>query len=165
MKALVAIAVLLGSAAGMPLAAADAKTPVRPYTIVNGKVDAATFRGWKVYHQACYLCHGLDAVGTQLAPSLVEKLRNLSADQFAIKVATSYRIVTGLEASTSDDPTARRDAMLAGVQRREDPVLLMPAWEGNASVKPHLSDLYAYLKARSDGALGPGKPHRAGAHH
>jgi len=54
--------------------------------------------------------------------------------------------------------------MMAEVNRREDPVLLMPAWEGDPKVKPHLSDLYAYLKARSDGVLEPGKPRRLADH-
>jgi mono/diheme cytochrome c family protein len=129
-----------------------------PYRVVGGKVDAATYTGWRVYHQACYLCHGVDAVGTALAPSLVDKLRDLTAAQFAVKVATSYRIILGLEAAGGDDPTAMREAMMAEVTRKEDPILLMPAWEGDKRVQPHLSDLYAYLKARSDGALGPGKP-------
>jgi hypothetical protein len=91
-------------------------------------------------------------------------MQHLSAQDFAIKVATSYRIVLGLEAASGDDPTAIREAMMAEVKRQEDPILLMPAWEGDPKVKPHLSDLYAYLKARSDGALGPGKPRRLANH-
>jgi hypothetical protein len=34
----------------------------------------------------------------------------------------------------------------------------MPAWESNEGVEPHVLDIYAYLRARADGALGPGKP-------
>jgi hypothetical protein len=134
------------------------KTP--PYRVVGGRVDDATFAGWRVYHQACHGCHGVDAIGTSLAPSLVDKMHDMSSEAFAIKVATSYRIVLGLEAATSDDPNARREALLAALRRREDPVLLMPAWDGDPKVEPHLGDLYAYLKARSDGKLGPGRPPR-----
>jgi hypothetical protein len=129
-----------------------------PYRIVNGRVDRATFTGWRIYHQSCHVCHGVDAVGTAIAPSLTERLRELSPEEFAIKVATSYRIVRDLEEATGDDPAARREALILRLKAHEDPVLLMPAWEGYPTVKPHLSDLYAYLKARSDGALGPGKP-------
>ena len=34
----------------------------------------------------------------------------------------------------------------------------MPAWRGDASVSPHVLDLYAYLSARADGKLGPEEP-------
>ncbi len=34
----------------------------------------------------------------------------------------------------------------------------MPVWMDDPGMKPHILDLYAYLKARSDGAIGPGKP-------
>ena len=138
------------------------KTP--PYRVVGGRVDDGTFAGWRVYHQACHGCHGVDAIGTSLAPSLVDKMHDMSPEAFAIKVATSYRIVLGLEAATNDDPNARREALVAALQRGEDPVLLMPAWDGDPRVKPHLSDLYAYLKARSDGKLGPGRPRRISLH-
>jgi hypothetical protein len=36
----------------------------------------------------------------------------------------------------------------------------MPAWEGDSKVRPYLLDLYAYLRARADGVLGPGRPQR-----
>ena len=158
------LSAILAAAASATAMGGDLPAASPAYRVVGGKVDNATYTGWRVYHQACYLCHGMDAVGTALAPSLVEKMRDLSAEDFAIKVATSYRIVLGLDAAHGDDPTALREAMMAEVKRREDPILLMPAWEGDPKVKPHLSDLYAYLKARSDGALGPGKPHRLANH-
>jgi hypothetical protein len=47
-------------------------------------------------------------------------------------------------------------------QRGERGQVLMPAWEANTKVKPHVIDLYAYLQARADGALGPGRPSRSG---
>jgi hypothetical protein len=34
----------------------------------------------------------------------------------------------------------------------------MPAWDGDPNVKPHVMDLYAYLRARADGVLGEGRP-------
>jgi hypothetical protein len=165
MKRYVAIlSAILAAAASPRVTADDHPASPAPYRVVGGRVDNATYIGWQVYHQSCYLCHGLDAVGTALAPSLVDSMHHLSAQDFAIKVATSYRIVLGLDAASGDDPTAIREAMMAEVRRQEDPLLLMPAWEGDPKVKPHLSDLYAYLKARSDGALGPGKPRRLATH-
>jgi len=34
----------------------------------------------------------------------------------------------------------------------------MPAWDADPQVNLHVLDLYAYLSARADGKLGPGKP-------
>jgi hypothetical protein len=45
--------------------------------------------------------------------------------------------------------------------RSEAGELRMPAWEDNAGIRPRVTDLYAYLRARADGALGPGTPKRA----
>lgn len=132
----------------------------KPYRIVNGKVDDSTYRGWRIYHSSCHTCHGVDGTGTQVAPSLVERMRDLSAKDFTVKVLTSYRIVLDSDSAWADDSTAIRDAIVAEVLRRERGELAMPAWEGNPKVHPHLLDLYAYLKARADGALGPGKPQR-----
>lgn len=126
-----------------------------PYRIVAGKVDDSTFLGWGAYHSACHTCHGPDAVGTAVAPSLVERVKLLSARDFTIKVLTSYRIV-----APAGDPTGQRDAFLEEILRRERGELTMPAWEGEGKVRPHVLDLYAYLRARADGALGPGKPQR-----
>jgi hypothetical protein len=133
----------------------------KPYRIVNGKVDDATYRGWRAYHSACHTCHGVDAVGTNVAPSLVERVQRLSERQFIYKVLTSYRITLPASESTGDDPTAIRGAIVDEVIRRERGELVMPAWEGDSKIRPHVLDLYAYLRARADGALGPGQPQRA----
>jgi hypothetical protein len=34
----------------------------------------------------------------------------------------------------------------------------MPPWKDNPNVNKYFEELYAYLKARSDDALPPGKP-------
>jgi hypothetical protein len=62
------------------------------FTLIRSKVDDATYRGWRAYHSACHTCHGVDAVGTSVAPSLAERVRRLSQRQFIYKVLTSYRI-------------------------------------------------------------------------
>jgi hypothetical protein len=154
---------IAGLLCAMPLAtqAGDRPAPEqKPYHIVNGKVDEATHRGWQIYHSSCHTCHGVDAVGTQIAPSLVERVRELSAKDFTVKVLTSYRIVLNSESVGSDDSTAVRDAFVAEVLRRERGDVVMPAWQSDSKVHPHLLDLYAYLKARADGVLGPGEPKR-----
>jgi mono/diheme cytochrome c family protein len=126
----------------------------RPYRIVDGKVDEMTYRGWEVFHSACHGCHGVDATGTSVAPNLVERIRAISERDFVNKVLTSYRIV-----APSGDPSETREQIIDEVLRRERGELVMPAWE-KTEVQPNVLDLYAYLRARGDGALGPGKPQR-----
>ena len=58
----------------------------------------------------------------------------------------------------SDDPTELRSAFVEEVLRRERGDLIMPAWAADPKMRAHLLDLYAYLRARADGALGPGRP-------
>ncbi len=132
------------------------------YHVVGNKVDQGTYRGWKVFHTTCYGCHGVDALGTDVAPSLVERVKLLSPREFALKVLTRYRIVVP-SSETGDDQTATREAIIEEVQKQERGKrgqILMPPWEANTSVKPHVLDLYAYLSARADGALGTGHPKR-----
>lgn len=131
-----------------------------PYRVVDGKVDESTFLGWRAYHSACHTCHGPDATGTNVAPSLIERVKSLSARDFTIKVLTSYRIVVPSGEASGDDRTAVREQFLDEVLRRERGELTMPAWESESKIRPHVLDLYAYLRARADGALGPGKPQR-----
>ena len=134
-----------------------------PYRVVNGKVDDATYLGWRAYHSACHACHGVDAVGTPVAPSLVERVRNLTAKQFTIKVITSYRIVMGQSEVGGDDQTAIRERFAEEAMRSEAGELRMPAWGYDIRIRPHVMDLYAYLRARADGVLGPGEPQRLDA--
>lgn len=155
-------ACLVGLAASLPVAAAERSQAPNdaPYRIVAGKVDESTFLGWRAFHSACHICHGVDAVGTSVAPSLVERVKGLSARDFTAKVLTSYRLVFPSGELNADDSTAVRSQMVDEVLRRERGELVMPAWEGQETIRPHVLDLYAYLRARADGALGPGKPQR-----
>ena len=155
---------VIALAAALPLCAVSdenqADQDAKPYRVRDGKVDEATFLGWRAYHSACHTCHGVDGTGTSVAPSLVERVRQLSAEDFSIKVLTSYRLVFESGEVSGDDPTALRRAFLEEVLRRERGELVMPAWEGDSKVRPHLLDLYAYLRARADGVLGAGRPER-----
>jgi mono/diheme cytochrome c family protein len=54
---IVAAAFLLG----LPVCGWAANADTKPYQIVDGKVDDATFRGWRAFHTACHACHGVDA--------------------------------------------------------------------------------------------------------
>lgn len=95
-------------------------------------VDKATYVGWRTYHGACHVCHAQDAVGSTFAPSLVERLQQIDKERFYSSVNNGYTGQIGV----------------------------MPAWKTDPNVNGRLDELYAYLKARSDGVLGPGRPQR-----
>ena len=133
----------------------------KPYTITDGKVDIYTHVGWKVFNMSCYSCHGVDAVKTDIAPNLLESLKGMTKNQFITKVLTSYRITIETNQIRGEDQTALRNAMMAEVMnndRAEQGKIIMPAWSRSPYVEPHVEDLYSYLKARSDGAVGAGEP-------
>ncbi len=145
-------ALLLPLSATLPVAGVAQE--VEP--TVERPANIFIYAGWKVFHQNCYGCHGVDATGTDIAPNLVERIGNISPEEFATKVLTRYRIVAG-----ADDLSGMREAMMKEVreyERGQAGELVMPAWEGKESVRPHILDLYDYLKARADGWLGPGEP-------
>ena len=138
-----------------------AEPPPGDYRVVGGKVDRGTFTGWRVFHTACYGCHGVDAVGADLAPNLVERVNTMTPRAFATKVLTSYRIALPASEASTEDRSAVRKAMIEEVMRQERGArgqIITPAWEADPKVHPHTLDLFAYLSARADGKLGPGKP-------
>ena len=127
----------------------------------NGGVDVGTFTGWRLFHSTCHGCHGVDALGTDVAPNLLERVGVLTPRAFVTKVLTSYRIVLPDTDTNAIDSAHSREAMIDDVlqQGRQGRVkVVMPAWEGDATVNPHVLDLFAYLSARADGKLGIGKP-------
>jgi len=130
-----AIGVLVAAAAAQQMS--DATTnEEKPYYIENGRVDKATYNGYRRYGDSCLRCHGPDGLGSSYAPNLVESLKHLTQDQFSEIVINGKRDV-----STSQQ-------------------LVMPAFGTVEDVVLYLGDIYAYLKARSDGALGRGRPKR-----
>jgi mono/diheme cytochrome c family protein len=131
------------------------------YRIENGRVDAGTYNGWRLFHSACHGCHGTGGVGTDVAPDLVERIKTMTPRGFAAKVLTSYRLVP-----LDGNGEAAHDRLLEEVMKRDRRArgqVLMPAWEGSERVPVHVLDLYAYLNARADGELGPGRPQRIAA--
>lgn len=151
--------VLLAALLAIPMGA-QSRDDVVPgdYRVVNGRVDRGTYTGWQLFHSTCYGCHGAGATGTDLAPNLVERIKTLSQRDFVAKVLTSYRLV--LPEGTADRNVAF-EAMLEAIMRRErnpQVKVIMPAFEADPNVSPHVLDLYAYLLARADGKVGPGEP-------
>ena len=144
----------------LPLAAHAEPVP-GDYRVIEGKVDRGTYLGWRLFHTTCYGCHGVGALGTDLAPNLVERVKTLTPRAFATKVLTSYRIVLPAVETNTKPGSAVREAMIEEVMRRERRArgqIIMPAWEADPTVNPHVLDLFAYLLARADGKLGPGEP-------
>jgi hypothetical protein len=168
-----AAALALVAMLAAPLHAQTRSDPPPPgeYRVVNGKVDRGTYTGWRLFHYACYGCHGVGGVGTDIAPNLVERIKTMTPRAFATKVLTSYRIAqpasegTG-NASNAEAGTAEREAMIEDVlrqQRNSRVQIIMPAWNEDPDVNPHVLDLFAYLTARADGKIGPGKPQLIGS--
>jgi len=110
----------------------------KPYTVKDGKVDKGTYNGWRRYTESCLRCHGPDGAGSSYAPSLVDSLKQMSEDQFKEVVVNGRQNVT-----TSAEN-------------------VMPAFGTVEDVMLYLDDIYAYLKARSDGVVGRGRPDRIG---
>lgn len=134
-----ALALLLFGGAAVPdrpaLGADEAK---KPYKVENGAVDINTFHGYLFYGEFCLRCHGPDGAGSSYAPALVDSLKTLSERQFKEVVINGRQNVTA--ASNN----------------------VMPPFGTVADVVFHLDDIYAYLKARSDGVIGRGRPKKIG---
>ena len=107
--------------------ASGAADETKPYDVKDGtKVDAKTLMGWKTWRAlACERCHGASQEGL-VGPSLVERLKTLSKDDFH-NLMQNGRPDKGMPPFSASQ-------------------MVMQNWEG----------LYAYLKGRSDGAIQPG---------
>ncbi len=154
-------AALLAAAATPGGAQSRAEPMPGEYVVVDGRVDRGTYTGWRLFQAHCQRCHGADGLGTAKAPNLVERIGNYTPRGFATKVITSYRIVPMSPDSGPPADPGERDALLELVMKRERQQRgqpLMPAWEGDPAVAPHVLDIYAWLNARAYGDLAPGQP-------
>ena len=135
----IAIAAAGSLCLGAALAATDAPTAEeKPYRVENGKVDQATYNGYRRYGNSCMQCHGPDGAGSSYAPNLTESLKHLSHEDFV------HTVINGRQNVTSSQQN------------------IMPSFGLVEDVAMYLDDIYAYLKARSDGALPRGRPERIG---
>lgn len=109
--------------------------PPRPQAAARDSLLATEteYQGWKWFHVYCYRCHGTEAIGGQLAPDLRH--------------------------SVSSEGRVTHDVFMVMV-RDGRPEKGMPAWKVLLNDN-QIEDLWAYVKARSDGRLAPGRPHRA----
>jgi len=126
-----------------------------PYTIVGGKVDEQTYIGWRLFNSTCFVCHGKDATGSDRAPNLLTRLEGMSSRAFRKKVLHRYFAKVNL-----DDPDRRLD-FLSQIAEKDAIEFKMPTWSDDPNIRPHIADLYSYLKARSDGKLEAGRPEKS----
>jgi cytochrome c len=109
-----------------------ARDTVRDSLLVSDSI----YQGWKWWHVYCFRCHGEDAVGgiNPAAPDM----------RWVLSPAAKAYPRDSFEYATLNGRPEKG----------------MPAWKvllDTAAVKA----LYLYVKARSDGWLKPGRPHRA----
>lgn len=113
-------------------ALSDSATGDRLYRIVDGKVDARTYNGFRRFNASCNHCHGPDGIGSTFGPSLID--REVDVDAF-------------------------RDTVRNG---KRDGGSVMKGFAADPNIAPYVDDIIAYLQARADGALGRGRPSRQG---
>jgi methanol metabolism-related c-type cytochrome len=101
----------------------------------NGTVDWYTFSGYRRFNATCEVCHGFDGTGSSFAPDLTASLKTMNYYDFESIVIGGRKKINAAQNS------------------------VMPAFGTNRNVMCYLDDIYVYLRARSDGALGPGRPH------
>ena len=126
--------IMLASAATLTLGAVSLPTYAEDtaYTVTNGThLDSSTYKGFKLYRNWCARCHGTYGQG-MVGPNLADSLKIISQDEFT-------RVVTHGKSGTIGS---------------------MPAWKKNNRVIEGMDQIYAYLKARSDGAIGIIKPRK-----
>lgn len=131
------VLMLASTIACLGVVAHAGNTAAPEYVVVEGKVDKATYNGYRRFHGTCHACHGQDAMGGSFAPSLVESLKVMDYEAFRKTV---------LEGRQTTDASGGVNAM--------------PAFAGDKNVTKHLDDIYRYLAARSAGELGTGRPEK-----
>jgi len=102
----------------------------------DGAVDWYTYSGFRRYHSECHVCHGPNGDGSSFAPALKDSLKRISYGDFLGIVAGGRKNVT----------TAQEN--------------VMPAFGQNPNVMCYLDDIYVYLRARSNDAVGRVRPEK-----
>ena len=100
----------------------------------DGTVDWYTYSGYRRYHSECHVCHGPDGMGSSYAPALRDSLKTMSYPDFLGVVASGRKNIS----------TAQEN--------------VMPAFGDNPNVACYMDDLYVYLRARANDAVGRVRP-------
>ena len=97
-------------------------------------VDWGTWNGFRRYHDACHVCHGPNALGSTFAPALADSLKTMDYNTFLATVSGG-RVVN-----------------------RAGTTYVMPSFGLDRNIMCYIDDIYTYIKARSAGAMPPGRP-------
>ncbi|HSF48525.1 MAG TPA: cytochrome c [Burkholderiales bacterium] len=116
----------------------------------------SAYPGWRLFQSKCATCHGPDATGTDRAPDLRPRVKDMSESRFVGTVLRRYTWIVPSGEALSEG--AAREAFIEDVLRGKKGDIAMPAWEGDPAVTASIRDLYTYLRARAEGTLGPGRP-------
>jgi methanol metabolism-related c-type cytochrome len=100
----------------------------------DGTVDWYTYSGYRRYHSECHVCHGPDGMGSTYAPALQDSLKTMSYADFLGIVASGRQNVNTAQGN------------------------VMPAFGDNPNVACYMDDLYIYLRARANDAVGRARP-------
>src|ERR1700712_1342549 len=100
----------------------------------DGTVDWYAYSGYRRYHSECHVCHGPDAMGSTYAPALKDSLKTMSYGDFLGVVASGRKNVSSSQEN------------------------VMPAFGDNTNVACYMDDLYVYLRARANDAVGRVRP-------
>src|ERR1700739_4633647 len=100
----------------------------------DGTVDWYTYSGYCAFHSECHVCHGPDGMGSTYAPALKDSLKTMSYADFLGVVASGRKNIS----------TAQEN--------------VMPAFGDNPNVACYMDDLYIYLRARANDAVGRVRP-------
>ena len=79
---------VLAFAAAAGVAASQAAAQSQPPPAKSQELYQNVYSGWKVWHVYCYRCHGINAVGTTLAPNLTDPNEKMSLLSFKTVVKT-----------------------------------------------------------------------------
>lgn len=100
----------------------------------DGTVDWYTYSGYRRYHSECHVCHGPDGMGSTYAPGLADSLKTMNYGDFVGVVASGRKNVSSSQEN------------------------VMPALGDNPNVACYMDDLYIYLRARANDAVGRARP-------
>ena len=116
------------------IAAENAGTALRDayHQAPRDTVSQAVYNGWKQFNLNCARCHGEDVSGTTIAPHLIVSLK-------------------------PDGPINTKEIFVQTVCAGR-PAKGMPAWCTLGLGMDKISDIYEYVKGRSDAKISPGRP-------
>ena len=100
----------------------------------DGTVDWYTYSGYIRYHSECHVCHGPNGDGSSYAPAVKDSLKTMSYNDFLGIVAAGRKNVN----------TANEN--------------VMPAFGTNKNAMCVIDDIFVYLRARANDALGRVRP-------